>query len=488
MQRPHFALGIALVVLVAGAPVAAAPPSLPRHFTIAAAGDIIPHGMLVDAGNAYLPGPGYDFTPMVGDIEPWVSAADLAICHLEGTLSATNTGISGYPRFVGPREMADAIVAAGWDACSTASNHAYDAGWNGVVSTLDVLDSAGLRHTGTARTAAERLPALYDANGVTVGHLSYTYGTNGLPVDADRPYAVNLLDADAILADAAWARDHGAEFTIVSLHWGSEYHVAPTAGQSDLAQVLLASDDIDLILGHHAHVVQPIERIDDKYIVYGMGNHLSNQNRRWGPQYFGTEDGLMVMVSVSERSDGTFGVDGIDIVPTWVQLDTYRVFSAADALLSGAAPAAAVQASFDRTVSRVMLLNPPGVYLADSPWPEVSCAGIRATIVGTAGDDTIAGTDGRDVIVGRDGRDRITGGGGADVICGGHGIDGLTGGPGRDVLLGCSGWGWLTTPYGEHALQPCDDGDVMGDTTDPTLTDAGGVICAAVARLRFCVR
>jgi poly-gamma-glutamate synthesis protein (capsule biosynthesis protein) len=485
-------LVIALVVLGAGAPVIASPAAVPRHFTIAAAGDIIPHGMLVDAGNAYLTGPGWDFTPMIRDIEPWVSSADLSICHLEGTLSATNTGISGYPRFVGPREMADAIVAAGWDTCSTASNHAYDAGWPGVESTLQVLDDAGLRHTGTARSADERLPALYEVNGVTIGHIAYTYGTNGIPVDPDRPYAVNLLDADAILADAAWARERGAEFTVVSLHWGSEYHVAPTAQQSALAATLLGSDDIDLILGHHAHIVQPIERIGDKYVVYGMGNHLSNQNLRWGPQYYGTEDGLMVMVRVAERAGGGFAVEGIDIVPTWVQLGTYRVFAAADALLTGAAPAAGLQASFDRTSTRARMLEAPDVYTAANPWPEVSCAGIRATIVGTTGDDVIIGTAGRDVIVGRGGNDVIAGGGGSDAICGGPGADTLTGGPGRDLLLGCSVTGTGITGHtdiaGAFEFLRCDEGDVVVDESDPTLTLAGGAACAAVARLRLCLR
>jgi poly-gamma-glutamate synthesis protein (capsule biosynthesis protein) len=427
--------------------------------------------MLVDAGDAYLPGPGYDFTPMVRDIEPWVSKADLAICHLEGTLSPTNTGISGYPRFVGPREMADAIAWAGWDACSTASNHAYDAGWPGVVGTLDVLDGAGLRHAGTARTAEERLPALYEVNGVAVGHISYTYGTNGLPVDPARPYAVNLLDADAILADAAWARDHGAEFTIVSLHWGSEYDVAPTAAQSSLAATLLGSDDIDLILGHHAHIVQPIEKIGDEYVVYGMGNHLSNQNIRWGPQYYGTEDGLMVMVRVEEIEPGRLVATGIDLVPTWVQFGTYRIFSASDAMLTGAVPLGPLQASYERTTQRAHMLEADGVTPADSPWPDVTCGGFRATIVGTLGDDVIVGTESRDIIVGRAGDDVIDGGGAADVICGGPGDDVLTGGPGRDLLVGGG-----------------EDGDVITDASDPTLALAGIAQCAAVARLRLCVR
>jgi poly-gamma-glutamate synthesis protein (capsule biosynthesis protein) len=463
--------GIAMVLLVATATPAGSQPTPGRAFTIAAAGDMMPHGMLVRAANDYLSGPGWDFTPMVGEIEPWVSAADLAICHLEGTLSATDTGISGYPRFVGPREMADAIVAEGWDTCTTASNHALDAEWRGVVDTLQVLDEAGLGHAGTARTPEERLPTFYEVNGVRVAHLSFTYGTNGIPVPADQPWAVNLIDAEAILSDAAWAREQGSEFTIVSLHWGQEYHVLPTDQQRSLAEILLASDDIDVIIGEHAHVVQPIDRINDKYVVYGTGNHLSNQFSRWGPSYFGTEDGLMVMLRVSERADGSFGVDGIDIIPTWVEYPTYRVFAVTDALLTGAASADALTASLQRTMSRALALSPPGVALAASPWPEVSCDGTRATVVGTPGDDVILGTDAAEVITGRAGNDRIDAGGGNDLVCGGPGADHLAGGAGRDVVLGGDGNDVLT-----------------GDVRDVLIGDGGDDRCAALVPLRDCER
>ncbi len=462
---------VALLLVVAGATPAATTPSAPRSFTIAAAGDIIPHGMLVAAADAYLSGPGFDFTPMMADIEPWVAEADLAICHMEGTLSATNEGLSGYPFFVGPREMADAIAAAGWDTCSTASNHSLDAGWTGIVDTLAVLDDAGLGHAGTARTPEERFPTMYQVNGVTVGHLSYSYGTNGLPLPADRPWAMNLIDADAILADAAWAREHGSEFTIVSLQWGVEYYVPATPAQRALAEILLASDDIDLILGHHAHIVQPIDRINDKYVVYGMGNHLSNQFSRWGPEYFATEDGLMVRVQVSERDDGSFGVDGIDITPTWVQFGTYRVFAATDALLSGSAPQAPVSASLARTIARALSLEPEGVGLSESPWPAVSCDGIRATIVGTDGDDVLAGSDGADVIVGRGGFDVIDAGAGNDIVCGGGGDDALDGGGGMDVVLGGGG-----------------NDRLGGDVRDVLLGDAGHDRCSALSLLRECER
>lgn len=448
----------------------AAPQTVPgRSFLIAAAGDIIPHDMLVSKGDAYLPGYGWDFSPMMEEIEPWISDADLAICHMEGTLSATNTGIAGYPRFVGPREMAAGIVSAGWDTCSTANNHSLDAGWDGIVSTLDVLEANGLGHTGTARSPEERMPAIYEVAGVKVGHLSFTYGTNGIPAPRDRPWAVNVIDADSILADASWARRQGAEFVIVSLHWGAENVVAPTSSQRSLAARLLESPDVDLILGHHAHVVQPIERIGEKYVVYGMGNHLSNQNLRWGPQYFGTEDGLLVRVRVSEKPDGRFVVDGIDITPTWVEFGTYRIFSAADVVRSGAANRVAAAASFARTVERAMGAGPDGVQVTPTPWPAVTCGSRRATIVGTPGDDLLTGTPDRDVIFGREGNDVIEGGEGNDLLCGGEGDDVLDGGPGRDILIG-----WT----GDDALEG-DEGDIL-------LGGVGHDTCSYLTPLRYC--
>ena len=144
---------------------------------------------------------------MLAPIEPWVGEADLAICHLEGALDPQNAGLSYYPLFNAPHEVADALAAAGYDACSTAGNHTLDHGFTGVSDTLDILDAAGIRHAGSARTPEERLPSLYEVNGVTVGHISYTYGTNGIPAPSDKPWAVNLIDdGDAILDDARWAR------------------------------------------------------------------------------------------------------------------------------------------------------------------------------------------------------------------------------------------------------------------------------------------
>jgi poly-gamma-glutamate capsule biosynthesis protein CapA/YwtB (metallophosphatase superfamily) len=408
-----------------------------RSFTIAATGDILIHGRV--ALVASLLGSGtYDFTSMLAPIEPWIGDADLAICHLEGTISADNTGLSYYPLFVAPRQIATAIAAAGYDTCSTSSNHAADAGRAGVAETLDVLDAAGLRHDGTARSQDERRPGLYDVNGVTVAHLSYTYGLNGLP--NPESWAVNVIDADAILADAAWATQRGAEFVVVSLQWGAEYQVAPTAAQRDLAERLTASPDVDLILGSHAHVVQPIDVVNGKVVVYGMGNHLSNQNSAYGEKYYGTEDGVVVTVTVTEQPDGSFATDEVRFTPTWVRLEDYAVLSASDALATGAGPERLVAPSLERTTERILMLDPPDlVARSPEPWPALICAGRRATITGTAGPDLLVGTPGDDVIVGRGGADSIWGMSGNDLICGGGGDDTIDGGLGWDVLFGDDG-------------------------------------------------
>jgi poly-gamma-glutamate synthesis protein (capsule biosynthesis protein) len=374
---------------------------------------------------------------MLSPTEPWIAEADLAICHLEGTLSADNTGLSYYPLFVAPYQVADAIAAVGYDACSLATNHALDGGERGLEQTMELLDERGIAHEGTARNEDERLPGLYLVKGVLVAHLDYTYSLNGL----SRPhwYSVNLIDRQAILDDAHWAREHGAQFVVLTLHWGVEYNHPPTPEQEALAADLLASPDIDLILGSHAHVVQPIGRLNGKVVVYGMGNHLSNQNSIWGPKYWSTEDGLMVQVTVTEQPDGTFAATRVEYTPTWVEFGTYRVLPIAWALAAGEGDAALMAASFDRTAATVTSLGAEGLEATTAAWPALSCAGHPATILGTSGDDLLVGTPGADVIAARGGDDTVLGLGGDDLICGGPGDDDLWGGPGDDTLWGGEG-------------------------------------------------
>src|SRR6266536_1837677 len=243
---------------------ASAAPTAPG-FTMVASGDVLPHSPLVARARAYgsRSGRAYDFRPMFSAIKPIVSAADLAVCHVETPLSPTGKHLSGYPVFNGPPQVAAALRATGYDACSTASNHSLDQGPQGVPGTM----------------------------------LSYAYGFNGRKLPASQPWRANQINPARILADARAARRAGSQFTVVFLHWGQEYRTAPTPQQLRIAKQLLADPSIDLILGHHAHVVQPARRINGKWVAFGMGNLLSAQSSACCPA--NTQDGVIIAVHVA---------------------------------------------------------------------------------------------------------------------------------------------------------------------------------------------
>ncbi|WP_078906636.1 CapA family protein [Streptomyces sp. NRRL S-378] len=264
-------------------PTAAAAPA-GQPFTLVATGDIIPYPSIVqragdDAGRAGE----YDFRKILAGVKPLVSAADLAICHHEIPYGRPGGPYTGYPTFKAPHQLADALKDAGYDGCSTASNHTLDDGYEGLARTLDHLDRVGIPHVGSARSAEEaKAPALLSAGGAKVAQLSYTYGTNGIPLPQDKPWAVNLIDKDRIVADARAARAGGANVVVLSVHWGTEWQTAPDQQQTELAQALTASrsadglPDIDLIIGTHNHVPQPYEKINGTWVVFGMGDQVAS--------------------------------------------------------------------------------------------------------------------------------------------------------------------------------------------------------------------
>ena len=262
----------------------AQPNSLAATVTVIASGDILLHSELwaQAASDARAAGqPGYDFHQLFASVRDVVSAADLAICHLETPIGEPAGPFTAYPVFTVPPQIVPAIADTGYDSCSTASNHSLDGGAPGIRRTLSALDAAGLAHAGTARSIGEHnTPTIINIHGVRVAHLSYTFSFNGIARPAGEQWLANDLTAAAVLGEARRARAAGAEIVIVSAHWGTEYSQAASPGQITLARRLLASPDIDLVLGHHAHVVQPFERIGDKWVVYGMGNEVASQPQR----------------------------------------------------------------------------------------------------------------------------------------------------------------------------------------------------------------
>jgi poly-gamma-glutamate capsule biosynthesis protein CapA/YwtB (metallophosphatase superfamily) len=280
-----------------------APPP-PRSFTLVAAGDVLLHQRLWEQAGADAAAAGtagLDFRPLLAGVAPLVSNADLAVCHLETPVAEPRGPTYGYPAFSVPPEIVPALVDTGFDACTTASNHAFDRGAAGIDRTLAALDAAGLRHTGSARDPAEAATTtLMPVAGADVALLSYTYGFNGIPPPNGEVWRSNPIDQARILADAASARAAGAEVVVVALHWGDEYQPEPNAQQRSLGPDLVRSPDIDLVLGHHAHVVQPIEPVDGEWVVYGMGNLVAHH----GTPGAANEEGLLVRFTFTGSPHG----------------------------------------------------------------------------------------------------------------------------------------------------------------------------------------
>jgi poly-gamma-glutamate synthesis protein (capsule biosynthesis protein) len=323
----------------AGTPTPSSPG--PRTFTVIGTGDILLHSALWDqaARDAKAEGQsGYDFRSIFASVKPALSAADLAICHIESQFGPPNGPFHDYPTFSVPPQVATAIADAGYDTCSTASNHSLDYGEAGIDRTLAALDAVHVGHTGSARSPLEAAtPDLLDVRGVKVAQLSYTSGFNGLSRPPGKEWLANLIDPDRILAEAHAAKQFGAEVVIVSLHWGTEYSPDPDSQQLSLARRLLASPDIDLILGDHVHVVQPIEKIGDKWVAYGMGNEVAFQN-----QAQDTRDGIMPRFTFTEVRPSVFRVNRAEVLPIHMWLDSRpaRLYDVAATLADPDVPSA----------------------------------------------------------------------------------------------------------------------------------------------------
>lgn len=260
---------------------------------------------------------GYDYRAMFGPITATVAAADVAICHLEAPVAPPGENVMIEPmRVSSAASMADALATAGFDRCSTASNHSMDRGAAGIDATVGALEAAGIGQSGMARTPQEAVAPVLAVNGIRYVHLSYTFSFNGLSTPAGEPWRSNLIDPQRIIADAANARARGAEMVIVSLHWGVERGVQPTTEQRRVADIVTASGQVDLIVGHHAHVLQPISQEHGVWVAWGLGNVLSDHptSSKWPLQ---SMDAVLLHVTMTRAADGSIDVGRPVAVPTW---------------------------------------------------------------------------------------------------------------------------------------------------------------------------
>lgn len=266
------------------------------------AGDAMMHQAQLEAAKTR--DGGYNFSEYFENIKSYVTGVDYAVVNLETPVSAPP--YSGYPCFNSPSQYLDALQQAGFNLFLTANNHTLDRGSAGVISTIDALNCRNLEHIGTYRSATERdsvIPFLRNINGIKVGFLNYTYGTNGFtPRDN---VVVDYIDRKLIASDINKLRDAGAEFIFVCVHWGVEYQKTPCGAQKELAQFLLTAG-ADAVIGGHPHVIQPIELTateSPKLIVYSLGNLISNMRT------VDTRGGALVKVKLKRNDAGKVIID-----------------------------------------------------------------------------------------------------------------------------------------------------------------------------------
>jgi poly-gamma-glutamate synthesis protein (capsule biosynthesis protein) len=291
------------------------------YISFAFTGDVLTHTPLIEQARRTAKSKGlaaeYDFTPMFEDVKQFVKSVDMAMCHLETPIAPEGEALSAFPFFGVPKEVVTAIANAGFDRCSTASNHTYDRGLNGIDATVNALLENGVDQSGMARTPDEIEPRIVEVKGVRLCFLSYTFSYNGLKLPKGQEWRSAVINPDRILRDAERARQLGSEATIVSMHWGNEKESQANSMQTGIAEKLTASGLVDLIVGHHAHVVQPIEQVNGVWVMYGLGNVLSNlpTDERWPAN---SQDAAIATINLTKRPSGKISFDRPQVTPTWV--------------------------------------------------------------------------------------------------------------------------------------------------------------------------
>ncbi|MGG2467954.1 CapA family protein [Paraclostridium bifermentans] len=308
-----------------------------KNITISAIGDIMAHDDQLKAqfdkdNNTY------SFNNNFKYVKPYISNSDLAIGNLETTLAGPKAKYSSFPKFNSPDELADAIKDSGVDIVSTINNHTYDRGSDGVYRTLDVLNSKDIEHVGTQKNDEDENFLIKDVDGVKLGITAYSYGQvygsttalNGLNIDYNDINNLNIFNSSYV--DIAFneikdtldvMNNKESDLQVVILHWGDEYTRQPNEFQKELAKKL-CDYGVDIIIGSHPHMVQPIEMIksdendNETLVIYSLGNFLSNQrNEILNKKY--TEDGVIVNIDINKNlNTGETKISNVEYIPTWV--------------------------------------------------------------------------------------------------------------------------------------------------------------------------
>lgn len=316
------------------------PTAKDTYATVISIGDIMCHSHQLEGAKT---SGGYDFSAFFKELSPYFQKYDLCVANLELTFGGTEAGnFRGYPSFNTPDQMADTIKSSGINLLMTANNHSYDTGLNGLKRTARILKEKGIEFTGTREFENEPKYIVKNVNGIKIGIVNFTYETKG--DDATRKYlngGAIRKDANGLINTFSYQRidsfyseaksvieamkKDGAEFISFYIHWGEEYQLSANTWQKSIAQKL-SNMGVDMIVGGHPHVVQPMELIHSEdgqnttVCIYSLGNAVSNQRRELmknsSPKGH-TEDGVMFSYKL-KKSGGEVTVVDVDVIPTWV--------------------------------------------------------------------------------------------------------------------------------------------------------------------------
>ena len=292
--------------------------------SITFSGDILPHTSLY---KKFQNNTGYDFSKTFQKISPLLDG-DINLCHLETTL--TKGVPSSYPIFATPYQLASSIEKH-WQGCSIASNHTLDKGYKGVKTTRDVFGNLNFPVAGTKLNLNDDPTIYFNLPGNhTMAYLAYTYGTNGIKSPLDKPDLVNRISYSKIKKDILSASKN-AELVILYLHWGTEYQEKPSEYQTNLAKKLLALKELNAIVGSHVHVLQPGQLVNEKPVIYGLGNLWSGQGS-WSDQPLGQIGGILKLKFQYLESENKFIYQKGTINPTVTLPSTWQVYPAQNLL------------------------------------------------------------------------------------------------------------------------------------------------------------
>ncbi len=294
----------------------------PRTATIRAVGDLMMHKKQLDI--ARQPDGTYSFDEQYAFVVGSLSSADYTIGNLETTVGPVGKeGFSGYPRFNAPEAMLEAVKDSGIDFLTLANNHMLDRYFDGMVQTVSLVEKHGFDFGGANRSQAEMdAPNVVEVNGIKLGMLCYAQHTNGMERHSSvraKEYGINYLGKADFAADVKKLRDAGAEVVIAIPHWGAEYERQPGTYALTMAR-RMAEAGVDVILGSHPHVVQPVRFLEVKLpsgeahrtlVAYSLGNFISNMSRPF------TDMGIILEFTLVEKGTGGFSIEDVGYVPVY---------------------------------------------------------------------------------------------------------------------------------------------------------------------------